>query len=284
MKKFLLSIVALVLLGAMAMAFVACSNVNQINFIHVVARDKETMTYTIQWVDKAADTGAETTTDIGTMTMQFRRLVDKDVDLNGNTYHIASGGMLKTVLDVTDGDYAGDSMQATVLFENAFSPIASSKTYVAAGDQARSYTSAIDYTAKKSVQIEVNGKTSSFKKPNYCYDNDSLYFLARGSDMGQASYSLSVAGVDNLQGGTRTVSLAKAAAQQSVQVPLLGAADTYMIRLTTNTTYGNGTYSDLYFLPTYQYDTGSGTVDINKLLLRIDEGHVRYVLRDFALE
>ena len=283
MKKFLLSIVAVVLLGATALVFVACSNVNQINFIQVVARDIETMTYTMQWVDKAEDTGAETVTDIGTMTMRFVRLVDKDYTLNGKDYHIASGGVVTTQLTVAAGEYAGDNMQSTVLFENAFSPVASYKQYVAA-DQARSYTCALDYTAKKTVQIDINGKSSTFKKPNYCYDNESLYFLARGSDMGQASYSLSVAGVDNQEGGTRTVSLAKAAAKQSVQVPLLDKPEeTYLIRLTAASTYGNGTYSDLYFLPSYQYNDNGTNVDINKLLLRIDEGKVRYVLKSFAL-
>ena len=287
MKKVILAIVALVMISIVGLSVVGCSNVNQINFIHVVSRDNEQLTYTVQWVEYDATTGEETScTDIGEFVYTFKRLEDYQngtynevsYTLNGVEYKLSSGGVIKSELTITDGQYKGETMQAEVLFQNAFSPIASHKQYTAVGEDAetRSYTSDIDYTGKK-IAFTINGEASTSKKPNYTYDNESLYFLVRGSDLSQKSYSLSVAGVNNLEGGTRSVSVAKASDLVKTTVPLFGdeVLECYMVRLTAASTYGSGTYADIYFLQTYKV----GNIDVNKLPVRIDEGHVRYVLK-----
>lgn len=291
MKKFVLAIVALVMISSLAIGIAGCSNVNQINFLHVVARDHEKLTYDVQWIEYDAETGAETSAQtIGEMTYTFDRLEDlqydkdknptyKDVSytLNGKEFIFSSGGVLKTEINITSGTYSGDHVVSEVLFQNAYSPLASKKTYTAVKDaDMRSYTSSIDYTGKQ-IAITVNGVESTFKKANYTYDNESLYFMVRGSDLGQSSYSLSVAGVNNLEGGTRSVSIAKASDLQKVKAPLFGeeTKDCYMVRLTAAASYGNGTHSDVYFLQSYKAEG----VDMNKLPVRIDEGNVRYVLK-----
>lgn len=290
MKKWIIGIAALVMLCVMALSLASCSNYNQINSIHVVARDYERLTYTVQWVTKDAD-GNEVCTDIGTMTQTFRRLNAEGGNpyvINGHKFNVTSGGVIDTAMTITGGDYAGDSMTSTVLFEGAFSPVASYKAYVTPAEEqivsshteSRAYTSYIDYVStKKRATITVNGNTGTFKIPSYCYDNESLYWLVRGSDLGQSAYSLSIAGVNNLQGGTRSVSVAKAASKYKVTVPMIAnEVETYLVGLTAASEYGSGISTNIYFLPSYTHTQGGADVDVNKLPVRIDEGNVRYVL------
>lgn len=293
MKKGILIIAVLLVLCVTGGIFAACSNVNQINFIHVVARDYERFTYKVQWVETDPETQKEVLTDIGTMTLTFQRLEKKDEQdslpkytIDGKEYTLASGGVIQTdlVIDNAESPYSGEEVHSTVLFQDKFSPIASYKQYITT-DTARAYISAIDYVSlKKKASITVNGVTQTFKIPSYCFDNDSLYYLVRGSDLGQASYSLSVSGVDNLQGGTRSVTIGKNATMQPINVPLFGEGqentiDTYMVSLSAASTYGNGTVVSIFFKQSYEHTNAAGKkVDINKLPVRIDEGKVRYVI------
>ena len=291
MKKIVLTICVLALMLCLSLGAFACSNVNQINFISVVARDYEHYTYTLY---EQADDAAKTLTAIGTYTYTFRRLQPAagqstvSYTLNGAEYTLVSGGVISTELTITEGEYKGDHVTCEVLFQNAYSPIASHKVYIARkGDQEdaeRSYDTSLVYTAKKQVSITVkaNGedKTSTFKKPNYCYDNDTLYSVVRGSDISRSSYSLTVAGVDNLMGGTRSVSIALVSTNLSLDVPCLSAEPvvTTCVMLGTIAQYGASTTTSIYFLPSYRLAVGDATVDLNKVPVRIDEGKYIYKL------
>ncbi len=284
MKKviLILSVVALVL--TMGLGAFACSNVNQINFISVVARDYEHYTYTVYAKGEGDQLAA-----IGTFTYTFKRLQATEGEIayyiDGHEYTLSSGGVIKTSLSISDGQYAGETVTAEVLFQNAYSPIASRKVYNAfkngTADAERSYTSVIDYTNKKNIVATVNGEEHSFKKPSYCYDNDTLYSLARGSDISRDSYALSIAGVDNLKPGTRTVSMAKRVDTVSLDVACMSAEPiaTTCIALTAAAQYGTGTSAYIYFAPSYRHTDGAGnSVDLNKVPVRIDEGNYVYKL------
>ena len=285
MKKLLLTLAVIAVVLTMGLGAVACSNVNQINFISVVARDYEQYTYTVYEVRSTEEKVA-----IGTFTYTFKRIVASDgastvYSIDGNEYTLSSGGVIKTQQDITEGKYAGETVTAEVLFENAFTPIASKKVYNAyldgAEDASRSYVSTIDYTAKKNVVITVNGEQKTFKKPGYCYDNDSLYSLARGSDISRSSYSLSVAGVDNLQGGTRTVTMGLMSNTVALTVPCMSAEplNASVVTLRAAAQYGAGTASYVYFVPSYRHtDLNGNSIDLNKVPVRMDEGNYMYTL------
>lgn len=291
MKKCLLILAVLILAACTALGALACSNVNQINFISVVARDYERFSYTVYEKGEADDM-----TPIGTFVYTFHRLQNADggeivYPINGKEYTLTSGGVIDTQLTVTAGKYAGENVHATVLFQNAYSPIASYKVYNAysdgAADTQRSYTSEIDYTAKKTISMNVNGREQSFKKPGYCYDNDTLYSLARGSDITRSSYTLSVAGVDNLQGGTRTVGMGLMSKTVSLTIPCMGEEpqSTVCVVLTAGAQYGVGTSAYIYFVPSYTHvDSQNRTVDLNKVPVRMDEGNYIYLLDAISTE
>lgn len=293
MKKLFLTVGVVAMMLCFALGAFACSNVNQINFISVVARDYEQYTYTVYEQANDAD---KTLTDIGTFVYTFRRLKASsdqstiNYTLNGQSYSLTSGGVISTELSITAGQYAGEHVVADVLFQNAFNPIASHKVYTAytdgQPDEARSYESSIDYTAKKQVSITVNGNTSTFKKPSYCYDNDTLYSLVRGSDISRSSYSLTVAGVDNLQGGTRSVSIALVSTDLKQDIPCMSAEplSTTCVMLGTRAQYGTSTSTQIYFVPGYRLTVGADqTVDLNKVPVRIDEGKYIYKLTDISV-
>lgn len=291
MKKLLLTLAVIAVVLTMGLGAVACSNVNQINFISVVARDYEQYTYSVYEVKSA-----EEKVEIGTFVYMFKRIVASEgasttYAIDGKEYMLSSGGVIKTQLNITAGQYAGENVTCEVLFENAFSPIASKKVYNAykdgAADESRSYVSVIDYTAKKNVSITVNGETQTFKKANYCYDNDSLYSLARGSDISRSSYSLSVAGVDNLQGGTRTVSMSLMANTVELNVPCMSAEPlkATVVTLRAAAQYGSGTASYVYFVPSYRHtDLNGNSIDLNKVPVRMDEGNYMYTLTAISTE
>lgn len=294
MKKIVLLIGVIAVVLCMGLGAVACSNVNQINFISVVARDYERYTYTVY---EQLDDEAKTLQPIGTYVYTFRRLLGAgengtvEYTVNGATYSFHSGGVIETELTITDGDYAGETVTTEVLFQNAFTPIASHKVYQAVTkgdpDEARSYESAIDYTAKKQVSITVNGKTSSFKKPSYCFDNDSLYSVVRGSDITRSSYSLSVAGVDNLQGGTRSVSIAITGTAITMEVPAISAEPQAVtgVMLATRAQYGASTACYIYFVQSCRHTDSHGrAIDLNKVPVRMDEGRYTYRLTDLSTE
>ena len=291
MKKVLLVLAVVVIALSTVFGAIACSNVNQINFISVVARDYEQYTYIVYEVVSTTEKNA-----IGTFTYSFKRIVVPDGNvtkyvLNDKEYTFSSGGVIKTQLNVTEGTYKGENVTSEVLFQNAFSPIASKKVYNAfsdgAADEARSYVSVIDYTAKKNISITVNGKEQTFKKPNYCYDNDTLYSLARGSDISRQSYSLSVAGVDNQQGGTRTIAMVKMVNPVSMDVPFMSAEplSATCVAITAAAKYGSGTSGYVYFVPSYRHTDSTGKqIDLNKVPVRIDEGKYMYVLTAISTE
>ncbi|MBO4534740.1 MAG: hypothetical protein J5755_02255, partial [Clostridia bacterium] len=167
--------------------------------------------------------------------------------------------------------------------------VASYKVFESA-DEARAYTSKIVYTKKKAY-ITVNGKETSFKAKN-CYDNESLYTLARASRLSDSSYTLSIAGVDNLQGGTRTVAFAKANNVEltnnlfcdDANVPL--NINCYHVTLSTAAKYGKSTQTHVY-LSVNKLDckkADNSVVRVLKVPLKIVEGSVSYILTEVKLD
>lgn len=281
MKKAILITLALILALCPAV-LAACSSVNQINAISVSWSDYEQFTYNIYEGDS--------NTPVGTMVYTFERILsERVVQVGGDDYTVTEGAIITTELEITAGTYLGDKISSIVLVKSSLLPVASYKEFESA-DETRAYTSKIVY-GKKKAYITVNGKESSFKAKNV-YDNESLYTLARASRLTESSYSLSIAGVDNLQGGTRSVAFAKGnnvTLQSDLFVDGEGNKldiECYHVGLSTAAKYGASTQTHFY-LATEKMSwqkADSTPVRLLKVPFKIVEGDFNYILVDIDLD
>ena len=281
MKKVILITLALILALCPAV-LAACSSVNQINAISVSWSDYEQFKFNIYEGDSNAS--------IGTMSMTFERiLAETVVEVGGDEYTVKEGAIISTELEITSGTYLGDKITSKVLVKSSLVPVASYKVFES-NDENRAYTSKIVYTKKKAY-ITVNGKETSFKAKN-CYDNDSLYTLARASRLSDSSYTLSIAGVDNLQGGTRTVAFGKANNVTLTNALFCDDANVpkelncYHVTLSTAAKYGSSTQAHIYLAVEKQdvKRADDSVVRVLKVPLKIVEGDFSYILTEVKLD
>ena len=281
MKKAVIITLALVM-ALCPVVLAACSSVNQLNSISVSWTDYEHYVYEIR-----QDNVAEA---IGKMTYTFERiLTDTQVQIGEATYTASEGAIISTKLEITSGEYQGDVMESKVLVKSNLLPVASFKK-LESTDTARAYTSSIVYESKK-VRITVNGKTSTFKARN-CYDNESLYTLARASRLTEQSYGLSVAGVDNLQGSTRSVSMQKASNAEIAVGAFVDSENKarsincYHVVLSSAAKYGKGVQTHIYFAIDKQdvKKADDSVVRVLKAPLKIVEGNYIYNLIQVVLD
>ncbi len=282
----IISIISVMLLSVCLAA--GCSSVNQLNLLSVGWTDYEQYVYNVYEGDS--------TTAIGTMTYTFQRLVPVDgqvkCTVGDKEYTVSSGALIITDLNITGGQYAGETMTSTVLVGDKLQSIASYKEYRAVDEQ-RSYITSVDYGTDKKATITINGQSAQFKKGTTCYDNDSLYTLVRASDFGVSSYGLAVTSTDNLQGSTRNVSIAMISANAPVTCDFKidpnafenTPIECYQLRVLAQAAYGNGTAHYLYFAKTViEQNKGDVTKKLKKVLVKIQEGNYSYVLSSISLD
>ena len=274
MKKVIVILLAVIVVLC-PVVLTACSSVNQLNSISVSFKDYEQFVYNI-YEDNVVD-------PIGTMTYTFERInAETTLHVGPGEYTVSEGAIITTEVNITAGTYQGDHIQSVVLVKSSLLAVASYKVYESQ-DEARAYTSYVVYGNKK-VNFTINGKESSHKVRS-CYDNDSLYTLARASRLSESSYSLSVAGVDNLQGNTRSVSFGKGAdVEMGCDAVLDGEGqrkpiNCYHVVLSTSAQYGKGAQTHIYLA----IDKSEETQKVLKVPVKIVEGTYSYILASISL-
>jgi len=279
MKKILVVLLVLTVIGATVGVFVGCSNVNQLNMLSIGWLDSESFEYDVYYVD------GDSTQLIGNMTYAFKRLNNANESINDNAdakkYEVSSGGYAEYNLSITDGDYSGSSIYSKVIFNSTFSPYASYKKFDSS-DDSLDYEVFADYSGKKKGTVTVNGQEKTFKKVAGTYDNESLYTVIRGSVFETNSYSLSMRVPSNQTADVQTVSVVRLNANDDV-VSNIVDGNGNKIKLNCSTfrasvpaKYGSGTYTVISFTNN-AYDVSGKKVI--KVPVMIQEGNYRYVIK-----
>lgn len=276
MKKILpISIILIIIIILIVTSFSGCSNVSQLNKLQAPWNNYEQFTYEL------SKTEGETSTVIGTMVMTFERILNENTVINGDNYNI-NGSLCTMELDIAQGDSAGDSITSIVAFKTDFTPIASYKISDINGIENTSY---IKYnTSKNKGTLIYNGIETEFKQSASYYDNEMLYSLVRASDLNSKDYTMSFASTDNIDGGSRSISVAKSSTELTINVNGHGDVPCTAFSLTASAEYGNGTTLALAIAKSpLTIGEGENATDIVKAIVKITEGVYNYTLTNVSL-
>jgi len=255
----------LVFTAIFAFSATGCSQVSQLNKLQAPWADYEKFTYEV------SKTTGDTTESIGTMTMIFERLNNVKTVINGNEFTV-TGSACTTELNITAGENAGDSIVSKVAFKTDFTPIASYRESDIGGTVNSVYI--LHNTSKNRGTIALNGSAPvTFKSRGINYDNEMLYLLIRGSDLSVESYSMSFNLTNNIDGGSYSVSAARA---DTVTINTdLGEKECVNYSMNTAAAYGSGTTRTVSIAKSFI--TVENT-DIIKPIVKITEGAYSYTL------
>ena len=288
MKKVLL-VVLILILGATPIVFSGCSNVSQRELLstsYVCGDDGyELFTYDVLLKDEEGNY----TQKVGTMTMQFERLKEKDTTISSLTEKSGeitflkyTGARLTTKLTMDNGD----TVESYSIFKSNCLPTFSYKHTVIGGvDKVMQ----ISYEEKYlyATRYENGVEAASYKhKSSGCYDNETLYAIIRASVVDESSYSLSYTAFNALTGNADGITISRGAAANE-NIPLLPpSVIPEGTETPTTPTYTFTISTDNQYASSYSMEITQGSVtasNVKKVIVSITEGNYKYVLSDLEI-